>query len=54
MLKVDNVSFFYNKGVNVLEDVSFSIYEGECVVLLGPNGVGKTTLLSLLLGVNKP
>ena len=54
MLKVDNVSFFYNKGVNVLEDVSFSVYEGECVVLLGPNGVGKTTLLSLLLGVNKP
>ena len=54
MLKVFNVSFSYNKKVQVLEDVSFEIGVGECVVLLGPNGVGKTTLLSLLLGVNKP
>ena len=54
MLKVSNVSFSYNKKVQVLEDVSFEIGVGECVVLLGPNGVGKTTLLSLLLGVNKP
>ena len=54
MLKVNNLSFFYNKNKDVLTDVSFSIYEGECVVLLGPNGVGKTTLLSLLLGINKP
>ena len=54
MLKLNNVCFSYNKSREVLHDVSFDVKEGECVVLLGPNGVGKTTLLSLLLGVNKP
>ena len=54
MLKLNNVCFSYNKSHEILHDVSFDVREGECVVLLGPNGVGKTTLLSLLLGVNKP
>ena len=54
MLKLNNVCFSYHKSREILHDVSFDINEGECVVLLGPNGVGKTTLLSLLLGVNKP
>ncbi|MBE6136292.1 MAG: ABC transporter ATP-binding protein [Erysipelotrichaceae bacterium] len=54
MLKVNNVSFYYLKNKLVLDDVTFDVKEGECVILLGPNGVGKTTLLSLLLGNNKP
>ncbi|MGE5480335.1 MAG: metal ABC transporter ATP-binding protein [Chloroflexota bacterium] len=38
----------------VVEDVSFSAQEGECVSVLGPNGSGKTTLLKTLLGIYEP
>jgi ABC-2 type transport system ATP-binding protein len=37
-----------------LDDVSFSIEEGEVVALLGPNGAGKSTALAVLLGLRKP
>lgn len=38
----------------VLEDVSFSLESGECLCLLGPNGVGKTTIFKTILGLLKP
>jgi zinc transport system ATP-binding protein len=38
----------------VLEDVSFSAYEGDFIGLIGPNGGGKTTLLRVLLGLLPP
>jgi iron complex transport system ATP-binding protein len=41
-------------GMTVLEDVSFSLAQGEIVGLVGPNGAGKTTLLKLLTGALKP
>ncbi|MCR5793553.1 MAG: ABC transporter ATP-binding protein/permease, partial [Lachnospiraceae bacterium] len=44
-----DVSFRYNDGVeNVLNDVNLSLHAGEYVALVGPSGVGKTTLCSLL------
>lgn len=42
------------KDVTVLSDVSFSIGPGEALCLLGPNGVGKTTLFRSMLGFLKP
>ena len=54
-IRFDRVSFRH-PGTDqfVLDDVSFSIASGETVVLLGPSGVGKTTLLELLQGTREP
>ncbi len=40
--------------VNALQEVSFEIYEGEFVVILGPSGSGKSTLLNMIGGMDKP
>jgi len=42
------------KGNVILDDVSFSINEGEYIGLIGPNGAGKSSLIKLILGFNKP
>ncbi|MCL2265550.1 MAG: metal ABC transporter ATP-binding protein [Treponema sp.] len=52
-VKFDSVSFSYN-DVQVLKDASFHIHEGEFVAMVGPNGSGKTTVLKLLFGLEKP
>jgi urea transport system ATP-binding protein len=50
MLEINAVNQFYG-GSQILRDVSFSVPMGACTVLLGRNGVGKTTLLKCLMGV---
>ena len=42
------------KGVRVLEDVSFDVAEGESLVLLGASGSGKTTILRVIAGLERP
>lgn len=44
----ENVSFSYEKGKEVLHDVSFSVKPGESVALVGPTGAGKSTIVSLI------
>ena len=45
MLKVRNLTKIYGRGIPVLDDITFEIQKGEFVVLLGPSGAGKTTIL---------
>jgi zinc transport system ATP-binding protein len=53
IIEVENLSFAYN-GIYVLEEISFTVNQGEFIGIFGPNGGGKTTLLSLLMGFLKP
>ncbi|MFQ6101362.1 MAG: ABC transporter ATP-binding protein [Anaerolineae bacterium] len=47
-VKFDHVTFAYDEGEPVLREVSLSAKPGQTVALVGPTGVGKTTLVSLL------
>src|SRR5262249_853928 len=49
-----DVSFGSGAGRLALEDVSFVVEQGEFVAIAGPNGGGKTTLLRLALGLERP
>src|SRR5882762_6557111 len=54
MIKFQNITKIYEPDVVVLEDVSFEIKEGEFVSIVGKSGAGKTTLIRLILGLEKP
>ncbi len=47
-LEFDRVSFGYQPGQSVLRDISFQLRVGECAAIIGPSGVGKSTLMNLL------
>ena len=47
-IEFENVSFHYDEGHPILEDVSFKVEKGQTVAILGPTGSGKSTLVSLL------
>jgi len=53
LVKIDNLSFGYDK-TPVLEKVNLSVFEKDFLGVIGPNGGGKTTLLKLILGLEKP
>ncbi len=52
-IEFEDVWFSYEKSI-VLQEVSFSLEQGEFLGIIGPNGGGKTTLLKLMLGILKP
>ncbi len=49
-----NLEFSYNNGFKALNDVSFDIFPGEMLAIVGRNGAGKSTLAKLLVGLQKP
>ena len=58
MIKINDLGFTYGKSDKpegyVLKNISMNLVEGRIYGLLGENGVGKTTLLTLLCGLKKP
>lgn len=52
LIKLDKVTAGYGSSI-VLEDVSFSMNEGDSLALLGRNGVGKTSLLITMMGLTR-
>ncbi|MFH1328977.1 MAG: ABC transporter ATP-binding protein [Candidatus Bathyarchaeota archaeon] len=56
-IDLKNVQKFYKGSgevIKVFEDVTFSIKNGEFVAIIGPTGCGKTTLLNLIAGLDRP
>ena len=53
-VELDRVSFAYRGGPPALEDVSLRVEQGAFLGIAGPNGGGKTTLLRLALGLERP
>ena len=51
---MEHLSFSYGEGRKNLEDISFTIYPGEMVSIVGKNGAGKSTLAKLICGFEHP
>jgi energy-coupling factor transport system ATP-binding protein len=54
MISVEDVSFHYSSGSEVLRNVSLEIKDGEFIAIMGENGAGKTTLVKMFNGLLKP
>ncbi|MRJ02966.1 MAG: ABC transporter ATP-binding protein [Epsilonproteobacteria bacterium] len=52
-VELKGVTFLYGREP-ILQDIDLTIYEGEYIVVIGPNGGGKSTFLKLLLGLLEP
>lgn len=52
-IKIENLSFSYDRQI-ILQNINFSYNIKDFLVIIGPNGGGKTTLLKLMLGLLKP
>jgi zinc transport system ATP-binding protein len=54
VVDLEHVDFAYPGGPPVLRDVTLEVEQGEFVAVAGPNGGGKTTLLRIVLGLERP
>ncbi len=52
ILKIEHLSFSYEAGQQVLSDINLVAHDGESIGIIGANGIGKSTLMKLLVGLN--
>ena len=53
LLRLEKISVFFGKR-KILEDLNLTLNQGEILGLLGPNGVGKSTIFNIIIGLLKP
>ena len=56
MLQVKNLSYEVvenGQKLKIIDDISFDVADGELLVITGPNGGGKSTMASLLMGISR-
>ena len=53
LLRLEKISLYFGKR-KILEDLNLSLNQGEILGLLGPNGVGKSTIFNIIIGLLKP
>ena len=53
-ISIENMTFGYEEGKNIVKDISFDIEPGTKVALVGRTGAGKSTILNLIAGLYKP
>ena len=51
LLVLKNISFEYEPGKEILSEINLSLKEGEIIGILGPSGIGKSSLLRLITGL---
>lgn len=54
IIEVKNLTFFFNSNQYLFKDSSFNINKSDLIAVIGPNGVGKSTLVKLILNLLKP
>ena len=54
MIKLENVCFKYKNSDFILDNINLEIKEGDFISIVGKNGTGKSTILSLISGISKP
>jgi len=52
IIKIENITFSYDSDI-ILEDINLTVNDKDFLAIIGPNGGGKSTLLKLILGINK-
>ena len=54
MIEIENVSFKYKYGKEILNNINLTIKDGEIASIIGNNGAGKSTFLKIISGILKP
>ena len=54
MIEMSNVSFAYNKNIDVISNMNLVVHRGDILGISGHNGAGKTTLMKLMMNILKP